>query len=113
MDNFGGTHSEMTRCVPPNPGTTLRRSTASVSIVDLRDEWPPPASFEGLQHHWAWKMAVALCRFDFNYGDLIRWLEGEYTNAHRDWSEVSDAMNVVSSIQPPAGYPKMDFECAF
>jgi len=58
-------------------------------------------------------MAVALIHFDFNYGDLIRWLEGEYTNAHRDWSVVSDAMNAVRSIDPPDGYPSIDFDQAF
>jgi len=48
-------------------------------------------------------MAVALIHFVFNYGDLIRWLKGEYTNAHRDWSTVSDAMNAVWSINPQKG----------
>ena len=56
---------------------------------------------------------MALARFDFNFGDLIRWLEGEYTNAHRDWAEVSDALNAVHSIPVPDGYPTIDFDRAF
>jgi len=91
----------------------LRRSTTFVPIHALRDPRPPPDTFPGLQHHRAWQMAAALIRFDFNYGDLIRWLEGEYTNAHRDWSTVSDAMNAVRSIDPPEGYPSIDFDRAY
>ena len=29
---------------------------------------------------------MALLRADFDYGDMIRWMGGEYTGAHRDWS---------------------------
>jgi len=30
-------------------------------------------------------MAAALLRFNFNYSDLIRWLQGPYTHAHCQW----------------------------
>lgn len=91
----------------------LRRSSATVSIRSLREPRPAHGTFEGLQHDRAWRMAVALIRFDFDYGDLIRWLEGEYTNAHRDWSSLSDTINAVSSIPPPPGYPAVDFDRAY
>jgi hypothetical protein len=58
-------------------------------------------------------MAVALMRFDFDLGDLIRWLEGEYTISHRDWQTLSDTMNAVRSIDPPEGYPRIDYERTF
>lgn len=40
-------------------------------------------------------MGCALMCFDFNYGDLIRWLEGPYTNAHRDWDETFSLLETV------------------
>jgi hypothetical protein len=40
-------------------------------------------------------------------------MEGEYTNAHRDWSSVSDVINAVRDISPPDGYPQVDFDHAF
>jgi hypothetical protein len=43
---------------------------------------------KGLTHEGAWHTAVALLHFDFNYDDLIHWMEGEYTNAHGDWSSL-------------------------
>jgi len=58
-------------------------------------------------------MAVALLSFNFNYGDLIRWLEGEYTNTHRNWATVSDAISAVRDIPPPPGYPDLDYDRAF
>lgn len=91
----------------------LRRSTTTVSIAGLLEPRPDPSSFSGLQKDRAWRMAVALMRFDMNLGDLIRWLEGEYTNAHRDWEEVASAMNAVRDIQPPDDYPAIDFDRAF
>ena len=57
-------------------------------------------------------MAAALIRFNFNYGDLIRWLEGEYTNAHRDWSAVAAAIEDVRGLSPPPGYPPVDYDRA-
>ena len=91
----------------------LRRSAASVSITCLRDPRPPPETFTGLQRDRAWRVAVALIRFDMNFGDLVRWLEGEYTNAHRDWTKVSDALTAVRDIDPPPGYPRVDSDRAY
>ncbi len=60
----------------------------------------------GLMHEWAWKTAVALLHFDFHYGDLIRWMGGEYTNAHRDWSAINATIDAVWDIKPPNSYPR-------
>jgi hypothetical protein len=38
---------------------------------------------------------------------------GEYTNAHRDWSAVSAAIDVVQDIEPPDSYPCVDFDRTF
>jgi len=91
----------------------LRRSSATVSISVLRDPRPPPSDFQGLQHDRAWRMAVLLIRFDFSVGDSVRWMEGEYTNKHRDWTTFSDAINAVRSIEPYPGDPPVDFDRAY
>jgi hypothetical protein len=41
------------------------------------------------------------------------WKVSSYTNAHRDWSSVSDAINAVHDIESPDGYPQVDFDRAF
>jgi hypothetical protein len=40
-------------------------------------------------------------------------MEGKYTNAHHDWSTVSDAINAVRDIEPPDGYLQVDFDRDF
>lgn len=62
----------------------LRRSVSLVSIWDLKAPHPPLSKKPVLSKDRSWRMAVALLRFDFNLGDLIRWLEGEYTHERRD-----------------------------
>lgn len=54
-------------------------------------------------------MACALLRFDFRYGDLIRWLVGgPYTNAHRDWEAFFEIAGALADAQPPPGFPPID-----
>jgi hypothetical protein len=57
-------------------------------------------------------MAVALLRFNFNYGDFIRWLGGEYTGAHRDKDATFDIVDSVRLASIPPGYPEVDFDRA-
>jgi hypothetical protein len=54
----------------------------------------------------------ALLRFNFNYGDFIRWLGGEYTGAHRDWDATFDIVDSVRLASIPPGYPDVDFDRA-
>jgi hypothetical protein len=54
----------------------LHHSASTVSICPLCDPRPPPHTFQGLQHDRAWHMAVVLIQFDFDYGDMVQWLEG-------------------------------------
>jgi hypothetical protein len=55
-------------------------------------------------------LGCALLRFNFRYGDLIRWLGGPYTDSHRNWDEVFDQLNCVMDIKPPPGFPPLDFD---
>jgi hypothetical protein len=55
----------------------------------------------------------ALLRFDFNYGDFVRWLGGEYTNRHRDWTTEWNTI-LESPCQPlPEDYPEPRYDLAF
>ena len=49
-------------------------------------------------------MGAALLSFNFDYGDLIRWLEGEYTNQHRDWTQLSNRIEEVRLHAQRPGY---------
>jgi hypothetical protein len=57
--------------------------------------------------------SIALLRFDFNYGDFIRWLGGEYTNRQRDWSKEWNHI-LTSPCHPlPADYPEPRYALAY
>jgi hypothetical protein len=57
-------------------------------------------------------MAAALLRFNFNYGDFVRWLGGEYTGAQQDWDATFDIVDSVRSSSIPQGYPAINFDRA-
>jgi hypothetical protein len=57
--------------------------------------------------------SIALLRFDFDYGDFVRWLGGDYTNRHRDFSKEWDTI-LTSPCRPlPADYPTPQYRLAF
>ena len=57
-------------------------------------------------------MGAALMSFNFDYGDLVRWLDGEYTNAHRDWSELSEIIEEIKQHAQRPDYPVIEHELA-
>ena len=57
-----------------------------------------------------WFMAAALLSFDFNYGDLIRWLDGEYTSNGRDFQPVRDAIQAVQHYPTKPNFPPVDYQ---
>jgi hypothetical protein len=57
-------------------------------------------------------MGLALMSLDFQYGDLIRWLRGDYTAAHRDWDKAFAAIETVRHAPIPPGYPPVDIDVA-
>jgi hypothetical protein len=50
-----------------------------------------------------------LLRFNFVYGDFVRWLGGEYTNRHRDWDDTFDTLQSSRTRAPPSKFPPADF----
>ena len=57
-------------------------------------------------------MGAALLSFNFDYGDLVRWLGGEYTNEHRNWDDLSMRIEEVKAFSQRPGYPKIEHELA-
>ena len=57
-------------------------------------------------------MAAALLSFDFDYGDLVRWLGGEYTNQHRDWDALQRHFDIALGHAQRPGYPALEPEIA-
>lgn len=72
----------------------------------------PPAAEPALCPFRTWISGAALLNFDLDYGDLIRWLGGEYTNQHRDWAELATAMAAARQFQQRPGYPTIEFDRA-
>ena len=90
----------------------LRASAMSADISKLLQPRPPPSDrdiSDKRVHAWA----SLLLRFDFNYGDSIRYVGGPYTNAHRNWDDTFLHLETVSSITPPPGYPPVDMDRAY
>ena len=58
-------------------------------------------------------MACAFLRFNCDYGDMIRWLEGPYTDFHRDWDHTFAELEKVRQHTPAKGFPTPDYPRAF
>jgi hypothetical protein len=83
----------------------LRLAAASSFVAPLRLP-RPPVTDDPIDHSRSWLMAVALLRFNFDYGDLVRWLGGEYTNAHRDWNDAFQQVDAVRQSPVPPDIPQ-------
>lgn len=58
--------------------------------------------------------SVALLRFNFHYGDMVRWMGGEYTNRHQNWSQQWDKLLRSRTKRPlPPDYPNPDWKRAY
>lgn len=94
----------------------LRRD-ASVKRHEIRSyleaDRLPPAIEPPLDHFRAWFMGAALLSFNFDYGDLIRWLGGEYTDMDRDFRSVEATISAVRDFPVRPGHPAVDYERAF
>ncbi|GKY92329.1 hypothetical protein MPSEU_000204000 [Mayamaea pseudoterrestris] len=87
----------------------LRRRASNHSLHYLRE----PRRFPGddmspLSDSRAMDMGAALLRFNFNYGDFLRWLGGEYTNQGRDWNLLSDVIAKVRHTRLPSSEPPVN-----
>jgi hypothetical protein len=53
--------------------------------------------------------ASSLLRFNFNYGDFLRWLGSEYINRHRNWDTTFDTMQDSRCRDPAVDLPPADY----
>eukprot|EP00980_Cylindrotheca_fusiformis_P003813 scaffold843_cov88-Cylindrotheca_fusiformis.AAC.2 len=95
----------------------LRKRAVLRSVAPLRlprsKEHPNPAVSEGLSMSRAVLHSAALLRFDFDYGDFVRWMGGEYTNESRDWNAEWEHILNTPCRPLPDGYPPPDYVAAF
>jgi hypothetical protein len=54
------------------------------------------------------KNDCSLLRFDFIYGNLVRWLEGEYTNINVNYDKMFNNLDNLRTVQMHPGSPKVD-----
>jgi hypothetical protein len=86
----------------------------TTSLAPLWVKRPPPGSPTKLPELRSILYACALLRFNFYYGDFIRWLGGEYTtNRHRDWEKTFQTLQDVCTCPPPINLPPADFYRGF
>ena len=86
----------------------LRIAATRVDIQPLLAQRPPPDD-SPIDSDRVLQMGCALLRFNFNYGDLVRWLGGPYTASHRDWDTTFIDLETVRHFTPPPGYPPPDY----
>ena len=90
----------------------LRYDATFTDISFLKNQRPAPSD-RPIDEARTHAMAVALFRADFDYPNLIRWLGGPYTNAHRDWDETFELIEAIQGTQPRPGDPYIDYDRAF
>jgi hypothetical protein len=84
----------------------LRASTADLSpLLEQR----PRADNTPIDLKRVDLLACAFLRFNCDYGNMIRWLEGPYTDHHRDWDHAFDEFEKVRSMTPAKKFPKPDY----
>ena len=88
-----------------------RFHAATTSVASLRAIRPPPTKPAHIDRARTRLFGSALLRFDFNHGDLVRWLSGEYTNRFRDWPATFRQLQAPARLGtprrlPPADYPR-------
>jgi hypothetical protein len=95
---------------------SLCRAAATTSLSPLQEPQLAPNPMlkpTQLPLQWSHLFSCALLRFHFIYGDMVRWLGGEYTNRHRHWSRVFRDILRRPSISAPASFPPPNYHGAY
>jgi hypothetical protein len=82
--------------------------SASKIRHELRRKRDHPDCEPQLDPRRAGFMGAALLSFDFDYGDLVRWLGGEYTNHHQDWDTFQRYLDCAMGHAQRPGYPVLE-----
>jgi hypothetical protein len=91
---------------------SLRQEASTADLSPLKQPRPPPDA-SPIDRTRARLLSYAFLRFDCEYGDLIRWLGGPYTDEHRDWAATFATLETVRDCPPRPDYPIPDFERTF
>ena len=92
---------------------SFQRVHAAVhSLAPLRARRPPPSKPASIDRDRTRLFGSALLRFDFIHGDLVRWLAGEYTNRHRNWTDTFHRLESPPRMGIPRRLPPTDFHRA-
>jgi hypothetical protein len=86
-----------------------RLHAAVASVALLRAARAPPAKPLSVDKARTRLFGNALLRFDFNCGDLVRWLAGECANRHRDWGDAFHRLQAPLRLGRPRDLPPPDF----
>ena len=82
----------------------LRRDSVRTSVAPLRA--PRTSTIpSSIDHHRAHLNTLCLLCFDFYYGDMLRWLGGEYTKQMKDWHTDWQALLDARVCPLPDDYP--------
>jgi hypothetical protein len=52
-------------------------------------------------------------QFNFDLGDMWKWLGGPYTNEHQNWGNFHTLISQISEIPPSQGDPILEYDLAF
>lgn len=96
-----------------NEYAKLRGEASTMSVAYLRHIRPAPTKLQSLDPVRARAYGAALLRFDFIYGDFVRWLSGEYTNRHRDWQAIFSKILKRTPRKASPDLPKPDLSRVF
>jgi hypothetical protein len=103
------------RCTMQRPSPSILRYSyqrihaAVISVAILRAPRPPPQKPPSIDRHRTRMFGSALLKFDFIYGDLVRWLAGEYTNRHRNWTDTFHRLQDPPCLGHPRGLPPPNY----
>jgi hypothetical protein len=107
-----------------HPYAIIRQRAASRLLFHLKQQRLDPANDQSPQRldpandpspicqEQVYDMGAALVRFNMNYGDLLRWLGGEYTYQYQDRSLLTDLVETIRSAATPPDYPPVNHEKA-
>lgn len=90
----------------------LRKDASKADLSPLLLPRPPPSD-DPIDLTRVHLMGCALLRFNCDYGDLIRWLQGPYTNAHMNWNNLRTKLDEVKDFTPPKDFPEPDLDRTF
>jgi hypothetical protein len=86
------------------------QQAVTTSLRQLRVTREAPGNPTKLWKDRALLYGCALLRFDFYYGDFLRWMGGEYTNRSKDWMTMFQTMVGECVQPPPIHWPTADFD---